>query len=271
LQEVCVGNFIPNDSAVASNREGSIKIITGPNYSGKSVYLKQIGLIVYMTHIGSFVPADGAIIGLCDRIFTRIHTRETVSLAESTFMIDCHQLSLMIQHSTQRSLLLVDEFGKGTNPQDGMALMCATIEHFMLKEECPKVLITTHFIEAVEFLKRKSKNTEFLMMDFIAADEGHDDIVFLYKVVPGVSEQSYGHQCALAAGVPDEIIERASKALQHFATGITLNPISRGSLTMEYYKNITDKFLDFDCNNGDPHQLLQELFSDSTPIQTTHN
>eukprot|EP01125_Pyxidicula_operculata_P013249 TRINITY_DN4382_c0_g2_i1.p1 TRINITY_DN4382_c0_g2~~TRINITY_DN4382_c0_g2_i1.p1 ORF type:complete len:458 (-),score=74.65 TRINITY_DN4382_c0_g2_i1:117-1490(-) len=115
LQEICVSDvFIPNDTSIANGREGSMKIVTGPNYSGKSVYLKQVGLITFMAHIGSFVPAEAALIGLTDNIFTRIVSNESVSVDKSSFVIDCQQISKMISTSTERSLLLIDEFGKGT-------------------------------------------------------------------------------------------------------------------------------------------------------------
>jgi len=113
LQELCVNQFVPNDT-VFHKDSGRLKILTGPNASGKSVYLKQVGLIVFLAHIGSFVPADSAIVGITDRIFTRIHTRETVSVGLSTFMIDLNQVATAVQGATDNSLVIIDEFGKGT-------------------------------------------------------------------------------------------------------------------------------------------------------------
>lgn len=113
---MCVETFIPNDTNLAYQREGNIQLITGANYSGKSVYLKQVGIITFLAHLGCFVPAESALIGLTDRIFCRIQSRESISLNQSTFMIDCSQVSLMLKNCTERSLLIVDEFGKGTNP-----------------------------------------------------------------------------------------------------------------------------------------------------------
>jgi DNA mismatch repair protein MSH5 len=121
-------------------------VLTGPNYSGKSVYLKQVALIVYMAHVGSFVPAESANIGLTDKILSRVTTRETVSRVQSAFMIDLQQISLALSLATRRSLLVIDEFGKGTESSDGAGLACAVMEHLLkLGDERPKVIGATHF------------------------------------------------------------------------------------------------------------------------------
>jgi DNA mismatch repair protein MSH5 len=121
-------------------------VLTGPNYSGKSVYLKQVALIVFMAHVGSFVPAESARIGLTDKILSRVTTRETVSRVQSTFMLDLQQISLALNLATRRSLLIIDEFGKGTEASDGAGLACAVMEHLLsLGTERPKVIGATHF------------------------------------------------------------------------------------------------------------------------------
>jgi len=121
-------------------------VLTGPNYSGKSVYLKQVALIVHMAHIGSFVPADSAKIGITDKILSRVTTRETVSRIQSAFMTDLQQISLALSLATRRSLLIIDEFGKGTETSDGAGLACAVMEYLLnLGHERPKVIGTTHF------------------------------------------------------------------------------------------------------------------------------
>jgi DNA mismatch repair protein MSH5 len=121
-------------------------VLTGPNYSGKSVYLKQVALIVFMAHVGSFVPAESARIGLTDKILSRVTTRETVSRVQSTFMLDLQQISLALSSATRRSLLIIDEFGKGTEASDGAGLACAVMEHLLsLGTERPKVIGATHF------------------------------------------------------------------------------------------------------------------------------
>lgn len=121
-------------------------VLTGPNYSGKSVYLKQVALIIFMAHVGSFVPAKSAKIGLTDKILSRVTTRQTVSRAQSAFMIDLQQVSLALNSATRRSLLIIDEFGKGTDASDGAGLACAVMEHLLsLGIERPKVIGATHF------------------------------------------------------------------------------------------------------------------------------
>lgn len=160
LQELTVPSFVPNDTTLIggpgddssiTTTGPSMLIMTGPNYSGKSVLLKQIAVIVYLAHIGSFVPCEKATIGLTDKILTRIATRESVSRAQSAFMIDLQQVALATTLATRRSLIIIDEFGKGTNANDGAGLACGVFEHFLsLGDERPKVLGATHFHEIFE-------------------------------------------------------------------------------------------------------------------------
>lgn len=179
LQELTVSSFVPNDTSLiggvgndalpdefdldldapshvlpnsstrhvyAQKGGPSTLILTGPNYSGKSVYLKQVALIVFMTHIGSFVPAESASIGLTDKILSRVTTRETVSRTQSAFMLDLQQISVALSLATRRSLLIIDEFGKGTDSSDGAGLACAVMEHLLsLGDDRPKVIGATHF------------------------------------------------------------------------------------------------------------------------------
>jgi DNA mismatch repair protein MSH5 len=179
LQELTVSSFVPNDTFLVggpgddASQEGSklnrsaadpvqpssstrhtyahkdsssMLVLTGPNYSGKSVYLKQVALIVFMAHVGSFVPAESARIGLTDKILSRVTTRETVSRVQSTFMLDLQQISLALSLATRRSLLIIDEFGKGTEASDGAGLACAVMEHLLsFGSERPKVIGATHF------------------------------------------------------------------------------------------------------------------------------
>ncbi|KAL9102565.1 MAG: hypothetical protein Q9187_009108 [Circinaria calcarea] len=164
----------------------SMLIMTGPNYSGKSVFLKQIALIVYMAHVGCFVPADRATVGLTDKILTRIATKETVSKIQSAFMIDLQQVSSAVHLATHRSLVIIDEFGKGTNAADGAGLACGVFEYFLgLGEDRPKVLGATHFHEIFEhgYLKPRPELT-FAHMEVRTDDEADDaenQIIYLYK------------------------------------------------------------------------------------------
>ena len=148
LQQLVVDTFIPNDVALGAEGVNGA-IITGPNFSGKSVYLKQVGIIVFLAHVGSFVPADDAIVGLVDRIFTRIESLETCTVAQSTFSIDLNQMAAALRRCTRRSLLLIDEFGKGTAPADGMALLVAMVKSLVAHPN-PLFVATTHFLEIFE-------------------------------------------------------------------------------------------------------------------------
>ncbi|KAI9883832.1 MAG: Translation elongation factor 1 beta [Watsoniomyces obsoletus] len=192
----------------------SMLIMTGPNYSGKSVYLKQVALIVYMAHVGSFVPADHARIGLTDKLLTRVTTRESVSKMQSTFMSDLQQVALAIKLATRRSLIIIDEFGKGTESSDGAGLACGVFEYFLsLGTERPKVLGATHFHEIFEhgFL-RPSGELEFAHMEVQVdphAEQVEHQITYLYNLRKGRSTSSYGTVCAAINGIDPSIIKRA--------------------------------------------------------------
>ena len=152
LQELTVENFVPNDTYLS--REENIALITGPNSSGKSIYLKQVGLIVYLAHIGCFVPCERAIIGLTDQIVTRISSEETIANPQSTFTIDLCQMSKILKYATRQSLCLIDEFGKGTSPTDGMALLAAVIKHFTQQQhqqhQQSRCIFVLHFTEILQ-------------------------------------------------------------------------------------------------------------------------
>ncbi|XVF03835.1 hypothetical protein REPUB_Repub05bG0026900 [Reevesia pubescens] len=182
LQEMTVDTFIPNDTKVLD--EGRIHVITGPNYSGKSIYIKQVALIVFLSHIGSFVPADAATVGLTDRIFCAMGSK-LMTAEQSTFMIDLHQVGMMLRQATSRSLCLLDEFGKGTLTEDGIGLLGGTINHFVTLDVPPKVLVCTHLTELFnESCLPKSEKINFYTMSVLRPDENStnvEDIIFLYR------------------------------------------------------------------------------------------
>ncbi|KAF2019048.1 hypothetical protein BU24DRAFT_341301 [Aaosphaeria arxii CBS 175.79] len=246
LQELTVPSFVPNDTqlsggegdeglgsegrptSIASNcpasarwsnsedSEANMVILTGPNYSGKSVYLKQVALIVFMSHVGSFVPAESAEIGLTDKILSRVTTRETVSRTGSTFMIDLQQISLALSLATRRSLLVLDEIGKGTDSSDGAGLACAVLEHLTsLGLERPKVVAATHFhVEIFESgIFQPRHKVSFGHMEVRVNPEARvteDQVTHLYNFRKGRSNSSFGTWCAAANGVPSEIVQRAA-------------------------------------------------------------
>lgn len=237
LQELAVPAYVPNDTYLHGGRgtpaqgrdtphshqsthgddipEGpSTIILTGPNYSGKSIYLKQTALIVYLAHIGSFVPATSATIGLTDKILTRISTRESVSRNQSAFMIDVQQMCMALNLATHRSLLVIDEFSKGTNAVDGAALACGVFEYLInLGGNAPKTLAATHFHEIFEngFLPPRPPVVAFKHME-VRMDsriEVKDQITYLYNLRDGRSNESFGMVCASVNGIAPEIVERA--------------------------------------------------------------
>ncbi|CAM9849725.1 unnamed protein product [Ectocarpus fasciculatus] len=228
LQEMAVDHFIPNDTFIADGSR--VVLITGANCSGKSVYLKQVGVTVYLAHVGSFVPAEKAVIGLTDRIFTRIATVETSSLPQSSFTIDVNQIAQMVRTSTPRSLLLIDEFGKGTSPADGIGLVAALLRHLSRKGR--KCLFTLHFheifshglvkVSGPDELHTDLKDVSVFRMDVHVpsppkAPESQGDglgqgeatigeewafvpPIPMFKLNPGTTSNSHGIACAQVAG-----------------------------------------------------------------------
>ncbi|KAF9297295.1 MutS protein msh5 [Linnemannia elongata] len=198
--------------------ENRVTILTGPNSSGKSVYLKQVALITVMAHIGSFVPADSAVVGITDKILTRLQTRETVSSIQSAFMTDLQQVALATRMSTSRSLVVLDEFGKGTTSTDGAGLFCGVIEHFarLNEEDRPRVLATTHFHELFENnLMDLSLPISLYTMEVYQQPDCME-ATFLFRVVPGKTPSSLGPACAAMASMPTHIVQRGVYLSQLF-------------------------------------------------------
>ncbi|MED6216164.1 MutS protein msh5 [Stylosanthes scabra] len=264
LQEMTVDTFIPNDTKIL--RDGRINIITGPNFSGKSIYIKQVALIVFLSHIGSFVPADAATVGLTDRIFCATGSR-LMTAEQSTFMIDLHQIGMMLRHATSRSLCLVDEFGKGTLTEDGIGLLAGTINHFVTYDEPPKVLMCTHLMDLLQgHSLTKSEQISFHTMSILRPEDSStciEDIVFLYRLVPGHAHHSYGLHCALLAGVPHEIVKRAAVVLDAVANNKCIERLCNDNIAARdhQYKNALEKLLEFHIDKGDLNQFFNDVFS----------
>ncbi|KAK9151711.1 hypothetical protein Syun_010020 [Stephania yunnanensis] len=252
------------------------------------VLLNIVALIVFLSHIGSFVPAESATIGLTDRIFCATGSR-LMTTEQSTFMIDLHQVGMMLRQATSRSLCLLDEFGKGTLTEDGIGLLGGTINHFVNCSDPPKVLVCTHLTEIFsESFLPKTERIKFFSMSVLTSNSSctnDEDIVFLYRrmsrqmiqgsfiegflpnhllvwLVPGHSYLSYGLHCALLAGVPEEVIKRAASILAALETNEQVERLCNEKILArdQQYKNAVDKMLAFDICNGDLNQFFHEVF-----------
>ncbi len=199
--------FVPNDTELDGGR-AQIVLLTGPNMGGKSTYLRQVALIVLMAQAGSFVPADGAEIAVVDRIFTRVGASDDLARGESTFMVEMIETANILRHATDRSLVILDEVGRGTATFDGLSLAWAIVE-YLHEHRRPKTLFATHYHELTELSSLLSRVVNRTM----AVREWDDKIVFLRRVVPGAADKSYGLHVARLAGLPASVIDRAGEIL----------------------------------------------------------
>ncbi|GAA6050088.1 hypothetical protein NBRC10513_001384 [Rhodotorula toruloides] len=256
LSELCVDTFVPNNTSLTgglgikrsadgvdekpdlheiSQDEKSVIIVTGANFSGKSVYLKQIALLTFMAHIGCFVPAEEALIGLADRIMTRVSTKESITRGSSAFMIDLQQISFALRNLTPRSLLIIDEFGKGTEPDDGAGLFCGVVDHLVgLGSGTPRVAIATHFQHVFTngLLSRQLPiflaHMEVLVVEPSSDRRGRDgrrgggrefdELTYLYRLAPGLSLSSHALSCSSLFGIPPTLLSRASTITHALST-----------------------------------------------------
>jgi DNA mismatch repair protein MutS len=203
------GSFVPND-AVASTNDGLMLLITGPNMAGKSTYIRQVALITLMAHIGSFVPAKTATIGLTDRIFARVGASDELSRGQSTFMVEMTETARILNTATSRSLVILDEIGRGTSTYDGVSLAWAVVEYLHERIGC-RTLFATHYHELTDLAKTLSSVRNLN----VAVREWNDQVVFLHKIVEGAADKSYGIHVARLAGVPQEVNARAKQILAH--------------------------------------------------------
>ena len=205
--------FIANDTYL-DNQKKRVSVITGPNMAGKSTYMRQTALIVLMAQIGSFVPAEKANIGIVDRIFTRVGASDDLASGQSTFMVEMTEVANILRNATAKSLLILDEIGRGTSTFDGLAIAWAVIEHISNTKLCgAKTLFATHYHELTELEGKISGVNNYC----IAVKEKGDDIVFLRKIVKGGADKSYGIQVAKLAGVPDSVISRAKELVEELS------------------------------------------------------
>ncbi|MFP6875240.1 MAG: DNA mismatch repair protein MutS [Roseibacillus sp.] len=201
--------FVPNDSHLFHDTS-RLLIITGPNMAGKSTYIRQVALIVLMAQIGAYVPAESARIGLVDRIFCRVGASDDLARGQSTFMVEMNETSLIVNNATDRSLVILDEIGRGTATFDGLSIAWSVAEHLHDVIRC-RVLFATHYHELCDLANTKDAVENYN----VAVREWNDDIIFLRKILPGPADKSYGIQVAKLAGLPKPIIDRAKEILSH--------------------------------------------------------
>ncbi|MGP0065592.1 MAG: DNA mismatch repair protein MutS [Isosphaeraceae bacterium] len=202
------GDFVPNDIRLGPE-QGSILLLTGPNMAGKSTYIRQVALLAVLAQIGSFVPARRARIGMVDRLFARVGATDELSRGQSTFMVEMTETANILHNATPRSLVILDEIGRGTSTFDGISLAWAITEHIHDAIGC-RTLFATHYHELVELEKTKSR----LRNANVAVRENEGEIIFLHQILPGGADQSYGIHVARLAGVPAPVLERAREILK---------------------------------------------------------
>jgi DNA mismatch repair protein MutS len=265
LAETLGAEFVPNDVELG-NGNGDVAIITGPNMSGKSTYIRQVALLVLMAQAGSFIPARQARIGAVDRIFTRVGASDELTRAQSTFMVEMTETANIINNATAKSLIILDEVGRGTSTYDGLSLAWAVTEHIATRLKS-RTLFATHYHELTELaeLFTNVKNCN------VSVREWMDEVVFLHKILPGGTDKSYGIHVARLAGIPKSILERAKEILEDlestFAKEATGEHLSRhktkepdkDSLFIEKHKSVLDKLSSLDVNNLTPIEAINLL------------
>ncbi len=223
--------FIPNNTYLDERK--FFALITGPNMGGKSTYLRQVGLICLMAHMGCYVPADYAKIPLLDRIFTRIGASDDLTKGISTFMAEMQEVSNILNNATKNSLILLDEIGRGTSTHDGLAIAWAVSE-YILNNIKAKTLFATHYIE----LSKLASSHENAFNLTVKVEESESGVKFLYKVIPGSADKSYGIYVAKLAGIPESVIERAKELQEKFEREFLIKSSSDGGDILEYLKNL---------------------------------
>jgi len=210
-----VGEFVPNDTVINHPVE-FLHLLTGPNMAGKSTYLRQVGLLVLMAQIGSFVPAESAEVGITDRIFTRVGSADDLTRNQSTFMVEMTETATILNNATPRSLILFDEIGRGTSTYDGLAIAWAVAEHICrsTKLRC-RTIFATHYHELTALAEQTDGAANYQM----AVAEREGEVTFLYRVAPGGCDDSYGIYVAHLAGVPPSVVERAKELLADIEAG----------------------------------------------------
>ncbi|XP_022140857.1 DNA mismatch repair protein MSH3 isoform X2 [Momordica charantia] len=218
LESTLGGNFVPNDTNMNVNGE-HCEIVTGPNMGGKSCYIRQVALIALMAQVGSFVPALSAKLRVLDAIYTRMGASDTIQLGRSTFLEEMTETSHILQHSTSRSLVIIDELGRGTSTHDGLAIAYAALHNLLKYKKC-LLLFVTHYPKVADIVKEFPRSVGVYHVSYLTSHQNptlsplksdHQDVTYLYKLVPGVAESSFGFKVAQLAQIPLSCIERATK------------------------------------------------------------
>jgi DNA mismatch repair protein MutS len=208
-QKLTEEKFVPNDCLV-DGEENRLMLVTGPNMAGKSTFIRQVALIVLMAQIGSFVPAAEAEIGIVDRIFTRVGASDDLARGQSTFMVEMNETANIVNNATDRSLIILDEIGRGTSTFDGLSIAWSVAEYLHDKVHA-RTLFATHYHEMTELAVVCSGVKNYN----VAVREWNDQIIFLRKIRPGAADKSYGIQVARLAGLPPDIVGRAKEILSN--------------------------------------------------------
>lgn len=256
------GSFISNDLKLSDNKD-RIMILTGPNMSGKSTYLRQIGLISIMAQIGSFVPADSANIGLVDRVFTRVGAIDNLARGQSTFLVEMIETSNILNNATESSLILLDEVGRGTSTFDGLSIAWGVVEYLNEKIKA-RTIFATHYHELTGMADLFDKIVNFQ----VAVKRYENQIVFLHKIIPGGCDDSYGIEVARLAGIPRKTISRSREILKLLESGkFSQSELARGvhknimqhSLFEQKVSPVEDEIKEVDINNVTPMDALRLL------------
>lgn len=256
-------NFIPNDVKLDQEKE-QIGIITGPNMAGKSTYIRQVGLIVLMAHAGSFVPAKKAVIGLVDKLFTRVGASDNLAGGESTFLVEMNETANILNNASPESLILLDEIGRGTSTYDGLSIAWSVVEYLHNKPEvAAKTLFATHYHELVELAD--DLNRAFNLN--VAVKEFGNKVIFLRKIIDGGADKSYGVHVAEMAGLPRSIIERSHQILAQLTANSQTGPqvshqiidITQGELFDKEDSKLKEEITEIDINSMTPMEALNVL------------
>lgn len=273
LDEVLAGEFVPNDLSLGDGAGATLALITGPNMAGKSTYIRQVALIALLAHAGSFVPARSATIGLADRIFTRVGADDALHRGQSTFMVEMTETATILNNATARSLVILDEIGRGTSTLDGLSLAWAITEH-LAGAGC-RTLFATHYHELTDLESRQAggvRNLHVQVREWPGKD-GHAQIVFLHRIVPGRADRSYGVQVARLAGLPAAVTDRAREVLESLSVqhGPGRAPSPQAAPNVRRSGAPPENQLPLFASEPAPHPALDEIralrLDEMTPLQ----